>query len=354
MTMDALLEEIKDGRGSSDKTLQNHRRYLNRISNVILGRDFDGDVSFFKTKYDDIIKYFESEGVTKSMVRGVSDAILVSLSPTGKDNIREGYEDVVKSYRKIIFKLHAEYTATITNNTRSEKDEKNWLTQKEVMDVYNDLKKAVKFNNITAKSETLDNVKMNILKEYMVLSLYLLFPPQRLNYTGMEIISKKNYDKLTDEERSTISYLVVTNAKKKEFSFGERTLKNKGGDTLVRVVPNNLNVVLNLWLKHNKTKWLIPSYNNSKEMDANALTKFINRIFEKTGKSVSVTLLRKIYKTYDEDTIKVDELNKKIKEKADVMNHSQTMADKVYKKAPTSVPYRFRSELFKSLAEEPK
>jgi len=60
-------------------------------------------------------------------------------------------------------------------------------------------------------------------------------------------------------------------------------------------IPKNLNRIINLWLKHNKSGWYLVKTDRETPMNPNTITKFLNKIFQKhTGKKISTSMLRHI------------------------------------------------------------
>ena len=118
-------------------------------------------------------------------------------------------------------------------------------------------------------------------------------PPLRNDYTPMEIVSLSQYNSLSDKELEDNNYLVIQSRNKKYFSFGEyKTSKTYGIKKID--IGSKLNSVLNIYLKYHDSKYLLLN-NRGEPMSANGLTKYIQKVFEPTGKKISANLLRHIY-----------------------------------------------------------
>ena len=166
------------------------------------------------------------------------------------------------------------------------------------------------------------------MQKWVIANLFLNEenPPTRLDYSPMKIISKGEYDKLDEEERKENNYLVVLSRNNKFFSFNEYKTSGKYGENQVKV-GKKLNSVLNIWLKYNKTDSLLLN-SQGKPMSANGLGKEIKKVFEPTGKNISVNMLRHIFISEKYPKEKLDEKSQDAKK----MGHSVDMQEKYSKK----------------------
>ena len=111
----------------------------------------------------------------------------------------------------------------------------------------------------------------------------------------MDVISTRNYNKLSESVRDYNNYLVVggRSAKKKFFSFGK--YKNRHFMGLQKIpIRKDLNTVLNLWLKHNTSGHLLLDSRGQK-MSRNSLTKYLYKVFQESNANISANMLRHIY-----------------------------------------------------------
>ena len=168
-----------------------------------------------------------------------------------------------------------------TNTTKSETQKKNWIDTPEILQIFNDLKSKTKIKN--------NDLKSNIF-HYLVLALYFLQPPRRnIDYTLMKISS--------DMSDKNFNYLDIEN---RQFIFNNYKTKSKY-ETVKIDINNELFLVIKLYLsKHpeyikiKNKKYLIHFLvNNNIEINANQMTKILNKIFG--GKNISSSMLRNIY-----------------------------------------------------------
>jgi hypothetical protein len=191
---------------------------------------------------------------------------------------------------------------------KTQKQMENWMTWPEVEEVYKTLK-----TNVLLKP--VSEVKYNIMSkrlyaDYMLLSLYVLFPPRRaLDYFAM-VITK---DGVMEDE--TLNYY---NVRSNKFVFNVYKTAGSYGQESFEVSPYLQQVILDhieaFELTH--MSYLLRNQDNVAPESVNWVTKTLNRIFDK---KISVSMLRHIYLTsaYGE-TVKKMELDSK------AMSHSTT------------------------------
>ena len=209
----------------------------------------------------------------------------------------------------------------------------NWLSWTDILKIVKVKRGVVKKMGLTASSRNVDISKSDflILQEYIVLALYTMLPPRRLEYGITLIITEGHYKTLSDKDKSDNAYLVVKNTRTKYFSFGKETLKSTIGIDNLQIVeiPRQLNAVLNTWLNYNKSGFLLLNENGN-ILTRNGLTRLLLKIFSPYHRDISVVLLRKIYISHQDqdDFIK----SAKVIERSRLMNHSVSVAKSHYLK----------------------
>lgn len=206
----------------------------------------------------------------------------------------EAKKNLIEYYTEKMNKLIEEHDKVNFSQVKSEKQEKNWIPLP-------DLKKEVdrQGREITRmrlwNKNKLTPLEFDQIQKYVVGALYLISddnPPIRADYSDMKKINKTDYDKLNDKDLKN-NYLVNVSKSKKYFHLGDFKTQGKYGNKQIEV-GKKLNTVLNKWNDVNKSEYLL--INNRKQpMSANSLSKFINRIFFKTGKNININLMRHIY-----------------------------------------------------------
>jgi len=232
-------------------------------------------------------------------------AILVVLSAFNKKE----FDDVELYYRKQLEDRNQQYTELINSHQKSEKQEKNWISLDELKKIMRKYKK-----------EAMENPNIKTVQKYLVSALYLLQPPKRLDFSNMKIIETRK------EDNEKNNFMLNLGRNKKYFIFNEfKTDKSQGSKEVL--INKELNSIINMWLRVNKTDDFLLN-NRGQPMSSNSLGKYITKIFEPSGKSITLNLLRNIFVTENIDL----EAVQKAKNMADMMDHSESTQKSVYLK----------------------
>jgi len=282
--MDNLREKIDSSRNIKENSLNAYLISIKKLNEFITKKEFK-NLDFLKDEKKVLEKLKELKLTTQ---KNYLSAIIVSLSAYG-----DKYEDDLKTYRKRLEQLNEVYNSEIKKNEKTETQEKNWVSMKDLKKVMNSYKLDLKERGAFSKDE-LTRRELDIMQRWVVANLYLNDdnPPIRLDYGNMRIISEKDFEKLKDDELDK-NFLVVKNRASKYFHFGDYKTE-KTYDKKEIKVGKKLNSVINIWLKHNKKGGLLYDTKGN-PMSSNTLGKYIKKVFEKTGKQVSVNMLRHIY-----------------------------------------------------------
>ena len=238
-------------------------------------------------------------------------AILVALQ-TQPDTDKG--EKLIDFYKELLDKKNEKYSNFIKQNKKTDKQELNWTTMKDLNLIRKQYEKKIKEFEIKDK-DTLNNKNFNMLQEYLISALYTLKAPIRLDYAPMKIIKKR---KDIEEDQN---YLLNIGRNKKKFIIQEFKTKKKYG-TQEMDIPPKLNTIINMWLKHNKTDSFLLNSRRGK-LTANGLGKLITKTFKDTGKNITLNLLRHIFISENIDLEAVKH-NKKL---AEEMLHSEGMQE---------------------------
>ena len=310
--MEKLREAIDKKRNIKEISLKAYLISIKKVHNAILGEDKEMEnINFLK----DEEKVLEAiEGLKLNTQRNYLSAIIVSLDAMNDDG---EYDKELKEYREYLETVNKSYYEQLNKNEKTEDQDENWVSLKELRKVMNGYKADLADRDVF-KKETLTKKQFDILQKWVVANLYLndSNPPIRLNYGDMAIIKEKDFEKLSDEDLNENNYLVIKSRTNKKFHFGNyKTKKSQGIKTIP--VGKILNSVLNIWLKHNDQPYLLLDSQGNK-MNSNQLSKYINKVFEPTGKKINANLLRHIYIS---EKFPVEKNNEKA-EVASKMGHS--------------------------------
>ena len=307
--MDALLEKIEKSRKITESTLLLYRSNLNlAFKHFQKGKeDFNTE---FLSDHEGIKKFLESKKPnTKRTYYSSFSAAANALEK----------KDDAKFFKEQIGILKTEIDKTQSNGEKTESQEKNWMPWKKLKSVFNALERDVKE----------DATALNI-KKYLISGLYVADdenPPVRLDYAGMKIFSKAEFEKLDDKSKH--NYLVL-DGKKKFFSFNNYKTAGKRGEQIIDV-GLKLNKVLNKYLafeNYGDREYLIYDGHENYPMTQQNLGIKITQVFKPTKKHVTVNLLRHIYIS--------EKFPREVRDErlqvADKMMHSKAMQEDLYAK----------------------
>ena len=288
---------------------------------------------FIRSKYPTWKKeepYFEklrelvkTDGYVENFLTSVGDAtansilavIIVGLSPDGRYLWRDGMKDYGQKLNELLKDRKDKYYNKIAKQILTPNQKLKWTDWETLMAIHKKYKRKIKWFKM-GKSIYGDSVKCvnqaELLQMYLVASLYLIMPPRRLEYAGMKVILKKDWEKKPNGEKA--NYLVWDGnprgySKKKFFIFGDYKTVKKYGIQRINIT-RELNTVINMWLSArtaSSSEYLLVN-KNGKKMTPNGLSKFIQKTFRESGKEVSATMLRHIYVSniFKDDTTQVE------------------------------------------------
>lgn len=220
-------------------------------------------------------------------------------------------DDRVSNLYKVQMMADGKFSKEETmNQEKTEKQTDNWITQDEVIKIYNSLEKVIKpiFND----SSTLSTRDLEKIQDYIIASVYVLIPPRRL----MDYSEFKLKDFIENEDNYMKNGIFYFN-KFKTAKFKKDSFK----------VPTKLKNLIQKWGKITNSPFLLfQSRNKDKQISPSFLNSTLHRIF---GKKISVNNLRHSYLTeYYKDTPALKDMN----ELADQMGHTVNTALEYVKK----------------------
>lgn len=172
-------------------------------------------------------------------------------------------------------------------NTKSESQQKNWIEQNQVLEIYEDLK--AKAMPLLVKKKV-DDQEWAIILDFIVLSLYCLQPVRRnKDYQLMLYVNDKNII-----ENIEFNYYLPKYHSPK-FEFNQYKTSGTYNTQEVDVNPELVDILSKYAkihpLKKQKNFYLLVNYKGEPLLAVNAITRILNRIF---GRPIGVSLLRAI------------------------------------------------------------
>lgn len=265
-----------------------------------------------KTQYKNFQKTYDHIKEISSNI-GTQKAYLTSVLWDIRDkNLNYDQEPYVDEIKKIRLAQQKE----IDKNKMSQKEEQNFITQKELDELKTKLKNQLEQVNYDDKS---------LYKFYVLLKLYSDTPPRRLKDYAMMKYYQKKPKTLYDDEN-----YYIHNKKASYFLFNSyKTQKTYG--TQKFIVPMKLRNELERYIEKNGIQEGSLLFSSSVSDDAsNALSKFISRNMEKYhGKPSTLNTFRHSY--INELQNKNPTLNKR-KQISKKMSHNVMTQLEYYKK----------------------
>lgn len=274
----------------SQKTIQTYSRILRQLREAFNATSID-----FALDYAKVIEWIEN------LDRSVNTRKLyyITLVSTLKSLNRLEFAAALHAYKK----KQDEY-----NKTVQEFYEKQEMSSTE----------AEKFLDWPAVLKVRETVRLAAsdlysYQQYVILCLYTMIPPLRLDFANMPVIESEEPATGNFLLARGNSYTIVLREFKTAARFGEQRI----------VAPPELSLVLHNWLELNQSGWLLFNADGG-PMSETSLSQQVIGLFKKyTGKSTGVSTLRHSYVSF----IKRDEKPLlQQKQLANSMLHSQGMS----------------------------
>lgn len=266
----------------------------------------------FLTKFKRVIKILPKNQNTLKTYLAI---IVVALSTDPK------HKTSVTKYRNFMETIAYQYSNELDKQEKTEKQKAQWCSlkelQKKVRQRVNDIKR-YRYN----QKDSLSKKSFQFLQDTMILALYVTQAPRRLEYANMKIIKFNDYLRLEDEEEKRNNWLIIPRSTKhrKYFLFNHYKTKKTYGSQMLQA-SRDVNYLVNIWIKHNKSEHFLVAKKGDNALSANALTQRLKAITkEECGKAISVSMLRHIYIT--EKVLKDAPKLLELQEVAESMGHS--------------------------------
>jgi hypothetical protein len=246
----------------------------------------DSNKDYFNKHYSEVMKVLKNYPSNKR--KNLLSAFIAVTSN----------EKALKEYRTQMLSDITEYNADQKKQTMTGKQKENWISQEEVMDIYEKIAKEVQ--PLWNKND-LKPVDIKKLMGFVALSCYVLIPPRRLiDYTLFKL---RNVDNETDN--------YITGRK---FVFNKyKTAKTYGRQEVT--IPYKLHSIIQRWKNKHLNDYLLFNKNGT-PMQPSKLTVLLNNIFDK---KISASMLRHIFLS---DKLKDVPALSDLEETAEEMGHS--------------------------------
>jgi len=296
-----------------DKSIALYVSNLNKLKKLFDTDNYD----FLKDEKKVLDKL---SNLSDNTIRNYLNAILIYLMAI---NDKGKLDDEVKIYTELRDDLNKKYEENQASGNISDKQKENFVDIEEIYKMIETMGKEIKDKKIK-KKEDLTAKDKSLLMIYIIFNIYVRLP-MRNDVAGMEAISKRQYNKLSDSEKKEKNYLVVEKGKMTMILNKYKTSKKYEENKID--VPKDLEKLLRLYIRINGMGVLFTT-STGNPLSRNALSQLLIKTSKKyMDKSISTTMLRKIYLSSKYADVK-DEMAKDAK----VMGHSVDTQQKIYVK----------------------
>lgn len=292
-----LLELLKKNRPNlSTSSMKTYISAINTISNGIKTELTEPE--HIIEHYKHILEYLEQ---FKPNVRKTRIAAIVSIIDDKNKEHSEKLDKVLDELKSQMYKDAEIIKKNDRDQKLSESQESNYITWKEVLDIYKNLKeKALPL----MKLKRLNDKQFFLIQHFILLSLYVLIKPRRsADYV---------YFKLRNINEDTDNFMYKTGKTRNiqhHFVFNNYKNSKRLGQQIVDI-PKELSTLIENWSKINTSDYLL-STSEQKPITQTRITKMLNNIF---GKKISTSMLRHIYLTSEFGDVDLEKLEQATRE----------------------------------------
>lgn len=258
---DYLAEKKPD---ASESTLKTYTSILSTFAKKTLGKEATFEAA--KEYLEDVDKVLENQNEDAPL--SSRKTLMSALYAMTGD----------KQYHSVMMSLSSKHTSEIRKQEKNEKQEENWMSFSEVMDVVEKYRKDTA--RLFQSKVPLQGYDLMKAQQYLILALTtgVFIPPRRsLDWTDMNIRNPEPTNNYID--KSKFHFVTYKTAK----TYGEQTVE----------MPRKLRMLLTKWMRINPSDHLLVNMDYTR-MQTSRLTRELNAIF---GKNISTSLLRNIYVT---------------------------------------------------------
>ena len=310
-----LMEVIQKARpNAKESTIKMYSSNLNKLKKM-----FDTD-NFDFLKQTDKVKDKLSE-LHFTTQRNYLSAVVIYLMAISKNEKDMKEDPLILKYAELRDDLSKIIEDNNATGIISDKQKDNFVDISEVNKMVQEMGEEIK-NKKIKKKEDLSSKDKALLQVYTIFSIYTRLP-MRNDLAGMEAINKRTYNKLTEENKKEKNYLVVN--KNNMFMVLNEFKTNTKYKSINIPIEKDLEKLLRVYLKMNGMGVLFKS-STGKALTRNALSQLLLKTTKKRmGKSISTTMLRKIYLSS-----KYGKIQEEQAKDAEIMGHSVNTQNKVY------------------------
>ena len=306
-------EEIAEARPNlKTNSVKQYVTNLNKLKKMFDTDDYD----FLSNTEEVMEKVSELHYLSQ---RNILNAVVVLLMALNHD---EKYDNLLQEYGKLRDDFNDKYSDEQKSGVISDKQSANFATIEEVYDMINTM--GTELKPIKKKTE-LSKKEFALLQAFTLFNIYARMP-MRNDVSEMESIKKSAYNKLSAEEKKSKNYLVLEK-NGMFFVLNKYKTSSKYEELDLPIEDKALKKIIRFYLRHNGMGVLFKT-STGKSITRGELSKLLIKFSKKyMSKSISTTLLRKIYLSS-----KYGDMKKELEKDNKVMGHSKGVALDTYVK----------------------
>jgi len=273
-----LRTKIEQSRNIKSRSLDNYMWSLNTIYTALNTKQKFDSLNWLGKK-EEVVLFLEryKPNTRKNFISAI--VVALSTEPNRHKDLMDYYKVLLDSYLK-------QLNTTNKKQELTETQKENWTTMANLKAVAKSYKKKV--NDIMEENEPLTKKHIATYQEYILSLLYTEMPPLRNDYANMIMIRQDELKGMSKSSNYLVNdcgkYHLVLNQYKTDKFYGEQIIK----------IPKKLFPVLNNWEKINYTHYFLIN-NKGNQLNANGLSKLLNKTFSLTGKKIGSGMIRHIY-----------------------------------------------------------
>jgi hypothetical protein len=306
-------EDIAEARPNlKTNTVKQYVTNLNKLKKL-----FDTDNYDFLSDTDEVMNKVSDLHYLSQ--RNIYNSVVVLLMALNHD---EKYDKLLEEYGKLRDELNDKYSDEQKSGVISDKQSANFATIEEVYEMINQM--ATELKPIKKKTE-LSKKEFSLLQAFTLFNIYARMP-MRNDVAGMEAIQKRAYNKLSEEDKKADNWLVLEK-NGMFFVLNKYKTSKKYEELDLPIDDKALRTIIRFYLKHNGMGVMFKT-STGKAITRTELSKLLIKYSKKyMNKSISTTLLRKIYLSS-----KYGDMKKELEKDNKVMGHSKGVALDTYVK----------------------
>lgn len=308
MNISEALKEIRPTLSTSSNKI--YTTTLTKLSEIVNKTRTPDNFNFLKNSTEVLDAIKDKLPSTK---RNYLNAIIVALQGFPDWEKMEAFVD----YSDLRDELNKQIREQSLTGKKTEKQEKNWITQEQYDDVVTDYEKRLKKHRVLqSKPSDISSPDRKLLQEYLLLKLYKEIP-SRNDFARIKIVKQSEYNKLKNNDMEE-NYLVISRDGMYFIINLWKTKKSKGDRRRVEVPDNLVKLIRAVIRKKDNPDYLFEDA-KGQPLSRNSLTKLFNRIFANyfPTKKISTSMLRHLFLT-----TKYGDIKKEMEEDANNLGHS--------------------------------